>query len=174
MGQFELSSCIYARNSRNCDHHRSHRPFILKFCDRPIPYLFGGMELVQNTPISNSRITLAGDLANWSPSRHWSCQYCWRRIGCFDVRTSGTNSYLRCLRAFRSDCFSSSWRRRYSDWCCSRVSSATDLDRSFVPDDIYVVAPAVFVWFAVTVLRGKRQYFAWGTLWSAIVVLGMT
>ena len=32
----------------------------------------------------------------------------------------------------------------------------------------------VFVWFAITVLRGRRQYFAWGALWSAIFVLGAT
>jgi hypothetical protein len=24
----------------------------------------------------------------------------------------------------------------------------------------------LFVWFVLTVLRGKRQYFAWGALWS--------
>jgi uncharacterized protein DUF4153 len=32
----------------------------------------------------------------------------------------------------------------------------------------------VFVWFALTVLRGTRQYFAWGALWSAFFVLGST
>ena len=32
----------------------------------------------------------------------------------------------------------------------------------------------VFVWFGVTVLRGSRQYFAWGALWSAFLVLGAT
>lgn len=32
----------------------------------------------------------------------------------------------------------------------------------------------VFVWFALTVLRGSRQYFAWGALWSALFVLGAT
>jgi hypothetical protein len=32
----------------------------------------------------------------------------------------------------------------------------------------------VFIWFAFTVLRGYRQYFAWGALWSAIFVLGAT
>jgi hypothetical protein len=30
----------------------------------------------------------------------------------------------------------------------------------------------VFVWFALTVLRGVREQFAWGALWSAIFVLG--
>jgi len=32
----------------------------------------------------------------------------------------------------------------------------------------------VFVWFALTVLRGSRQFFAWGALWSAFVILGAT
>jgi hypothetical protein len=32
----------------------------------------------------------------------------------------------------------------------------------------------VFVWFGVTVLRGARQHFAWGALWSAFFVLGAT
>jgi hypothetical protein len=30
----------------------------------------------------------------------------------------------------------------------------------------------VLIWFALTVLRGVRQYFAWGALWAAIFVLG--
>lgn len=30
----------------------------------------------------------------------------------------------------------------------------------------------IFVWFGATVLRGARQYFAWGALWSAFFVLG--
>jgi hypothetical protein len=32
----------------------------------------------------------------------------------------------------------------------------------------------VFVWFALTVLRGYRKYFAWGALWSAFFILGAT
>ena len=32
----------------------------------------------------------------------------------------------------------------------------------------------VFAWFGVTVLRGHRNYFAWGALWSAFLVLGAT
>lgn len=30
----------------------------------------------------------------------------------------------------------------------------------------------VFVWFGVTVMGGSRQHFAWGALWSALFVLG--
>jgi hypothetical protein len=32
----------------------------------------------------------------------------------------------------------------------------------------------VFVWFAVTVLRGYRQYFALGAMWSAFAIIGAT
>ena len=32
----------------------------------------------------------------------------------------------------------------------------------------------VFVWFGVTVLRGARKHFAWGALWSAFLILGAT
>lgn len=32
----------------------------------------------------------------------------------------------------------------------------------------------VFIWFGLTVLRGARQYFAWGALWSAFFFLGAT
>jgi hypothetical protein len=32
----------------------------------------------------------------------------------------------------------------------------------------------VFGWFALTVFRGARKHFAWGALWSAIVILGVT
>ena len=32
----------------------------------------------------------------------------------------------------------------------------------------------VFLWFAATVLRGARQHFAWGALWSAFFILGAT
>ncbi len=30
----------------------------------------------------------------------------------------------------------------------------------------------VFIWFSLTVLRGMREQFAWGALWSAIFILG--
>ncbi|HMT06667.1 MAG TPA: DUF4173 domain-containing protein [Pyrinomonadaceae bacterium] len=32
----------------------------------------------------------------------------------------------------------------------------------------------VFVWFAVTVMRGHRQYFALGAMWSAFFIIGAT
>lgn len=32
----------------------------------------------------------------------------------------------------------------------------------------------VFIWFSVTVLRNARQHFAWGALWAAFAILGAT
>jgi hypothetical protein len=31
----------------------------------------------------------------------------------------------------------------------------------------------IFIWFTLTVLRGAREQFAWGALWSAFVILGV-
>ncbi|MCD9189522.1 MAG: DUF4173 domain-containing protein [Pyrinomonadaceae bacterium] len=42
----------------------------------------------------------------------------------------------------------------------------------FYPLAFMIWLAIVFVWFAATVLRGNRHYFAWGALWSAIFVLG--
>lgn len=44
----------------------------------------------------------------------------------------------------------------------------------FYPMVLMTWLAVVFVWFAVTVLRNNRNYFAWGALWSAIVILGAT
>lgn len=42
----------------------------------------------------------------------------------------------------------------------------------FYPMAVMIWLGVVFVWFSATVLRGNRQYFAWGALWSAMFVLG--
>lgn len=44
----------------------------------------------------------------------------------------------------------------------------------FYPMVLMTWLAVVFVWFAFTVLRGARNFFAWGALWSAIVILGAT
>ena len=41
----------------------------------------------------------------------------------------------------------------------------------FYPMVVMIWFALVFVWFGATVLRGARQYFAWGALWSALFVL---
>jgi hypothetical protein len=42
----------------------------------------------------------------------------------------------------------------------------------FYPMAFMIWLAVVFCWFAVTVLRGARQHFAWGMIWSALFILG--
>jgi hypothetical protein len=42
----------------------------------------------------------------------------------------------------------------------------------FYPMVFMIWLAIVFLWFAFTVLRGSRSAFAWGALWSAILVVG--
>ena len=42
----------------------------------------------------------------------------------------------------------------------------------FYPMAFMIWLGIVFVWFSFTVLRGMREKFAWGALWSAFFVLG--
>jgi hypothetical protein len=44
----------------------------------------------------------------------------------------------------------------------------------FYPMVLMTWLAIVFVWFAITVLRGARHHFAWGALWSAVVILAAT
>jgi hypothetical protein len=44
----------------------------------------------------------------------------------------------------------------------------------FYPMVLMTWLAAVFVWFCMTVLRGGRKHFAWGALWAAIFILGAT
>lgn len=43
----------------------------------------------------------------------------------------------------------------------------------FYPMVFMIWLAIVFIWFAATVLRGRRDLFAWGALWAAVVVLGI-
>ena len=42
----------------------------------------------------------------------------------------------------------------------------------FYPMIFMIWLAMIFVWFTLTVLRGAREQFAWGALWSAIFILG--
>ena len=44
----------------------------------------------------------------------------------------------------------------------------------FYPMVVMIWLAVVFVWFVLTIFRGARNRFAWGALWSAIVVLAAT
>ncbi|MEP6902663.1 MAG: DUF4173 domain-containing protein [Actinomycetota bacterium] len=42
----------------------------------------------------------------------------------------------------------------------------------FYPMVVMIWLGIVFIWFAATILRGARQQFAWGALWAALFILG--
>ncbi len=42
----------------------------------------------------------------------------------------------------------------------------------FYPMAVMVLLALIFIWFGLTVLRGQRQQFAWGALWLALFTLG--
>jgi hypothetical protein len=42
----------------------------------------------------------------------------------------------------------------------------------FYPMAFMILLALVFIWFGLTVLRGTRQQFAWGTLWLTLFMLG--
>ena len=44
----------------------------------------------------------------------------------------------------------------------------------FYPMVLMAWLAVVFGWFALTVFRGARRHFAWGALWAGIVILGAT
>lgn len=43
----------------------------------------------------------------------------------------------------------------------------------FYPMILMIWLAVVFGWFALTVLRGAREQFAWGALWTALFMLGI-
>ncbi len=42
----------------------------------------------------------------------------------------------------------------------------------FYPFVVMIWLAVVFIWFAATILRGAREQFAWGALWSALFIFG--
>src|SRR5207237_8357115 len=42
----------------------------------------------------------------------------------------------------------------------------------FYPMVFMILLALVFVWFSLTVLRGRREQFAWGALWLSMFILG--
>jgi hypothetical protein len=144
----------------------------LSFVILQVPYLFGGMDLVQNTPDFK--------LAEYA------------RRG-FGELVAVTVLVLPILLA-------SHWLLRkenplnekiYRIFACIQivllfVIMASAMQRLFLltgplgyglttvrfyPMVVMIWFAIVFVWFGLTVLRGARQYFAWGALWSALFVL---
>ncbi len=147
----------------------------LSFVIVQVPYLFGGMELVQNTPdfklaeyarrgfgelVAVSALTLPMLLAS-----HWLI----RKENPF---TEKLFRVFACIQIGLLFVIMASAVQRL-------VLLTGNLGYGMTTVRLYPLIfmtwlVVVFVWFGVTVLRGARRHFAWRALWSAFLILGAT
>ncbi|MEP6945473.1 MAG: DUF4173 domain-containing protein [Acidobacteriota bacterium] len=147
----------------------------LSFVIIQVPYLFGGMELVQTTP----DFKLA------------------------DYARRGFGELVAVAALVLPILLASQWLGRKESGCTEklfRVLAGIQIGLLFVimasavqrlvlltgslgyglttirlyPMIFMTWLAVVFIWFVLTVLRGARQHFAWGALWSAFFILGAT
>ncbi len=147
----------------------------LSFVIVQVPYLFGGMELVQSTPdfkLADYARRGFGELVTVSAlvlpillASHWLIRkdsplattlfrvFAGIQIGLLFVIMASAGQRLVLLTG--------------------NLGYGLTTIRLY-PMIFMIWLAVVFVWFAVTVLRGARQHFAWGALWSAFLILGAT
>lgn len=147
----------------------------LAFVIVQMPYLFGGMELVQNTPDFKlaeyarrgfgELVAVAALVLPMLLLSHWLLRKDGSRVGTIYKVFAGIQiSLLFVIMA-------SAVQRLVL--LTGELGYGMTTVR-FYPMVFMTWLAVVFIWFAVTVLRNHRNYFAWGALWSAIVILGAT
>src|ERR1043166_3570136 len=147
----------------------------LSFVIVQIPYLFGGMELVQNTPdfkLAEYARRGFGELVTVSalvlPTLlfgHWLIRKDDRFAAKLFRILAGTQIVLLFV------IMASAVQRL--------VLLTGNLGYGMTTIRLYPLIfmawlTVVFIWFGATVLRGARKNFAWGALWSAFFILGAT
>lgn len=147
----------------------------LSFVIVQVPYLFGGMELVQNTPdfkLADYARRGFGELVAVAALvlpillvSHWLLRRETKRLeGLFRILAGVQIALLFVIMA-------SAIQRLVL--LTGELGYGMTTVR-FYPMVFMTWLAVVFVWFGLTVLRGSRIHFAWGALWSAIVILGAT
>jgi len=147
----------------------------LAFVIVQIPYLFGGMELVQNTPDFKlaeyarrgfgELVAVAALVLPMLLVSHWLIRKDGSRVGLIYNVFAGIQIGLLFV------IMASAVQRLLL--LTGELGYGLTTVR-FYPAVFMTWLAVVFIWFAVTVLRGQRNYFAWGALWSAIFILGTT
>ncbi|MBP6003345.1 MAG: DUF4173 domain-containing protein [Pyrinomonadaceae bacterium] len=147
----------------------------LSFVIFQVPYLFGGMDLVQNTPdfkLAEYARRGFGELVAVSALvlpmllvAHWLIRKDDRFAGKLFKVFAGIHIALLFV------IMASAVQRL--------VLLTGNLGYGLTTVRLYPMIfmtwlAVVFVWFALTVLRGARQHFAWGALWAAFTILGAT
>ena len=147
----------------------------LSFVIVQVPYLFGGMELVRNTPDFKlaeyarrgfgELVTVAGLVLPILLTSHWLIRKESRlATNLFRVLAGIQIALLFVIMAS----------------AVQRLFLLTgELGYGMTTIRLYPLIfmswlAIVFGWFAVTVLRGARNHFAWGALWSAFLILAAT
>ncbi len=147
----------------------------LSFVIVQVPYLFGGMELVQSTPDFKlaeyarrgfgELVTVAGLVLPILLASHWLI----RKENPLAGKLFRIFAGIQILLLFVI--MASAVQRL--------VLLTGDLGYGMTTIRLYPLIfmtwlAIVFLWFGFTVLRGARQHFAWGALWSAFLILGAT
>ena len=145
----------------------------LSFVIVQIPYLFGGMDLVQNTPdfkLANyarrgfgELVTVAALVLPILLVSHWLLR-----------KDSPVNEKIyRVLAGMNIGLLfviMISAAQRLILLTGNLGYGLTTI--RFYPMVVMIWLAVVFAWFCLTILRGKRENFAWGALWSAVFILG--
>jgi len=147
----------------------------LSFVVMQVPYLFGGMEMVQNTPdfkLADYARRGFGELVAVSAlvlplllASHWL------------IRREATKATLlfKIFAGIQIALLFVIMASAVQRLLLLTGSLGYGLTTIRLYPMIFMTWLAiVFVWFAVTVLRGYRQYFALGAMWSAFVIIGAT
>lgn len=145
----------------------------LSFVIVQIPYLFGGFELVQNTPDFKladyarrgfgELVTVAALVLPILLVSHWLL----RKDSPINEKIYRVLAGIQIVLLF---VIMISAAQRLLILTGNLGYGLTTV--RFYPMVCMIWLAVVFGWFAVTVLRGAREKFAWGALWSAMVVLG--
>ncbi|HVF29996.1 MAG TPA: DUF4173 domain-containing protein [Pyrinomonadaceae bacterium] len=147
----------------------------LAFVALQVPYLFGGMELVQNTPDFKladyarrgfgELVAVAALVLPMLLASHWLL----RRDG---GRAEKIFKILAGIQIALLFVIMASAAQRLLLLTGALGYGLTTI--RFYPMIVMIWLAVVFVWFGATVLRGSRNHFAWGALWSAILIFAAT
>ncbi len=145
------------------------------FVAMQVPYLFGGMELIQNTPDLKMAdyarrgfgelVVVASLVLPMLLAGHWLLRKGGtRNITVFRILAAVQIALLFVVMA--------SAVQRLHILTGEEGYGMTTV--RFYPMVFMAWLAVVFLWFAATVLRNARRNFAWGALWAAVVVLAAT
>ncbi len=145
----------------------------LSFVIVQIPYLFGGFELVQNTPDFKladyarrgfgELVTVAALILPILLVSHWLL----RKDSPINEKIYRVLAGMNIVLLF---VIMTSAAQRIFILTGNLGYGLTTI--RFYPMVVMIWLALIFVWFALTVLRGAREQFAWGALWLAIFVFG--